>query len=94
MIGKTEGAYLHILWWLLVGRIAGWATGEIMRGAGYGIVAEIVLGIVGAMTGGYLMRWMGYTGEGGLLCTVGVAIAGGITLTVVVRLITGRGVSV
>jgi len=85
---------MHILWWLIVGLIAGWATGKIMRGAGYGVLADIVLGIAGAMTGGFIMRWMGYAGEGGLLYTIGVAIAGAVILTVVVRLLAGRTVRV
>jgi uncharacterized membrane protein YeaQ/YmgE (transglycosylase-associated protein family) len=55
-------------------------------------LADTVLGIAGAMTGGFIMRWMGYAGEGDLLYTVGVAIAGAVILTVVVRLLTGRPV--
>jgi uncharacterized membrane protein YeaQ/YmgE (transglycosylase-associated protein family) len=81
---------MHVLWWLIVGLIAGWATGKILRGAGYGVLADIVLGICGALIGGFIMRWMGYAGQGGLLYTIGVAIGGAVILTVVVRLLTGR----
>ena len=40
------------VWWILVGLIAGWAAGKIMKGGGYGPVMDIVLGIVGAIVGG------------------------------------------
>ena len=83
---------MHILWWLIVGLIAGWATGHIMRGAGYGGGVDIVLGIVGAIIGGAIMRELGYAGEGGLIYTIGVATLGAISLTAVVRLFTGRSV--
>ena len=39
---------MHLLWWIIVGLIAGWATGKIMRGSGYGPLMDIVIGIVGA----------------------------------------------
>jgi uncharacterized membrane protein YeaQ/YmgE (transglycosylase-associated protein family) len=85
---------MHILWWLMVGLISGWATGKIMRGAGYGVLGDIVLGIVGAMIGGFVMRWMGYAGEGGFLYTIGVAIGGAVILNVVFRLLTRKAVRV
>jgi uncharacterized membrane protein YeaQ/YmgE (transglycosylase-associated protein family) len=83
---------MHMVLWLIVALVAGWITGNIMRGAGYGVLADIVLGITGAMIGGFIMQWMGYAGKGGLLYTIGVAIGGAVTLTVVVRLLTGRPV--
>ena len=85
---------MHIVWWLLVGLISGWATGKIIRGAGYGLLGDIVLGIVGAMIGGFVMRWLGYAGRGGLLYTIGVAIVGAVFVTVVFRVLTGRAVRV
>jgi uncharacterized membrane protein YeaQ/YmgE (transglycosylase-associated protein family) len=85
---------MYLLWWLIVGLIAGWVTGQIMRGTGYGIAVDIVLGIVGAIIGGAIMRALGYAGEGGMLYTVGVATLGAISLTAVVRLLTGRSVRI
>jgi uncharacterized membrane protein YeaQ/YmgE (transglycosylase-associated protein family) len=43
---------MHFLWWIIVGLIAGWATGKIMRGEGYGPFLDIVIGIIGAIVGG------------------------------------------
>jgi uncharacterized membrane protein YeaQ/YmgE (transglycosylase-associated protein family) len=47
------------VWWILVGLIAGWAAGKIMKGGGYGPVMDIVLGIVGAIVGGHLLGLLG-----------------------------------
>ena len=51
---------MHFLWWIIVGLIAGWATGKIMRGEGYGTLVDIVVGIVGAIVGGWIMRALGF----------------------------------
>ncbi len=85
---------MHLLWWIIVGLIAGWATGKLMRGSGYGAIADIALGIVGAIIGGFIMRAVGFEGQGGTIYTILVAIAGACLLTWVFRLLTGRrGVS-
>lgn len=80
----------NILWWAVVGLIAGWATGKLMRGAGYGVLMDIILGIVGAVIGGWIMRSLGFAGEGGMVYTILVAIGGAVLLTAIVRLITGQ----
>ena len=82
---------MHFLWWIIVGLIAGWATGKIMRGSGYGAVMDIVIGIVGAVIGGWIMRVLGFQGQGGTIYTILVAIGGGIVLTALFRLIIGGG---
>ena len=85
---------MELLSWLFVGLIAGWLTGKIMRGAGYGVIADIVLGILGAFTGGQIMHWLGYAVHGGFLQSVGVAILGAVVLTAIFRILTGRRVGV
>jgi uncharacterized membrane protein YeaQ/YmgE (transglycosylase-associated protein family) len=79
----------NALWWVVVGLIAGWATGKIMRGSGYGVLMDIVLGIVGAIIGGWIMHSIGFAGQGGMVYTILVAIGGAIVLTALVRLIIG-----
>jgi len=76
---------VHILWWIVVGLIAGWLTGKIMKGTGYGVIGDIVLGIVGAVIGGFIMREIGFAGQGGLIYTILVAVGGAVVLTAVVR---------
>ena len=82
---------MAILWWIIVGLVAGWATGKIMGGAGYGFIMDIVVGIIGALIGGFIMSRLGLAASGGIIYTIIVAIFGAIILTLIVRLITGRG---
>lgn len=75
-----------IIWWIIVGLIAGWAAGKIMKGRGYGVLADIVLGIVGAILGGWVVGMLGL-GGGGLIWSILVAILGAVILIWLVRLI-------
>jgi len=79
---------MHFLWWILVGLIAGWATGKIMKGGGYGVFMDIVVGIAGALIGGFIMRTLGFAGQGGLIYTILVALGGAILLTWILRMVT------
>ena len=76
---------MYILWWIIVGLIAGWATGKIMKGGGYGTMMDIVIGIAGAIVGGLIMRLVGFSAAGGMIYTILVAILGGVILTWAVR---------
>jgi uncharacterized membrane protein YeaQ/YmgE (transglycosylase-associated protein family) len=81
---------MHLLWWIIVGLIAGWATGKIMRGSGYGVIMDIVIGIIGALIGGWIMQALGFAAQGGTIYTIIVAIIGAVILTWIFRLITGN----
>jgi Predicted membrane protein len=78
---------MSFVWWILVGLIAGWATGKIMKGSGYGVLMDIGLGIVGAIVGGMLLGVLGISTPGGLLPTILLAILGAVVVVVVVRLL-------
>ena len=69
----------NLIWWIVVGLIAGWAAGKIMKGGGYGPVMDIVLGIIGAIVGGWLLGALGIH-AGGLIGTIVVAIIGAVFL--------------
>jgi uncharacterized membrane protein YeaQ/YmgE (transglycosylase-associated protein family) len=77
------------LWWILVGLVAGWLTGKIM-GGGKGVFGDILLGIGGALIGGWIMRLLGGTGHGGTIYTILVATGGAVLLTWLYRLITRK----
>ena len=47
---------MFIIWWIIVGLIAGFITGKLMKGSGFGTIGDIVVGIIGAIIGGYIMR--------------------------------------
>jgi uncharacterized membrane protein YeaQ/YmgE (transglycosylase-associated protein family) len=79
-----------LIWWIIVGLIAGWATGKIMKGSGYGFIADTLLGIVGAVVGGYVAGALGFLPAGGLIYTILIAIVGAVLIVFLFRLITGR----
>jgi uncharacterized membrane protein YeaQ/YmgE (transglycosylase-associated protein family) len=76
-----------ILWWIIVGLIAGWAAGKIMRGGGYGTAMDIVLGVVGAIVGGWIFNALGIYPGGGLIGSIVVAIIGAMLLIWLSRLL-------
>lgn len=81
---------MFIIWWIIVGLIAGFLTGKLMKGSGYGAIGDIVIGIIGAIVGGFIMEKLGFAGSGGLIYTVIVAIIGAVLLTWLLRLVTGN----
>ncbi len=75
-----------LLVWLLVGLIAGWLAGLVVRGGGFGVVGDIVIGILGAILGGLLFSVLGlHLGIGGILETIIVAFVGAVILTLLLR---------
>ncbi|HEY1401586.1 MAG TPA: GlsB/YeaQ/YmgE family stress response membrane protein [Terriglobales bacterium] len=74
-----------LLWVILVGLIAGWAAGKIMKGSGYGALTDIALGIVGAVIGGFLVRLVGFEPMGGLISSLVTATIGAIVLIAIAR---------
>lgn len=78
----------NIVWWLVVGLIAGALASLVMRGGGYGIVGDIVVGLVGALIGGFLANLLGL-GASGIVGTVIVAFIGACVLIALLRLFSG-----
>jgi uncharacterized membrane protein YeaQ/YmgE (transglycosylase-associated protein family) len=81
---------MFILWWIIVGLIAGFITGKIMKGSGYGVIGDVIVGIIGAVIGGFIKRSLGHADSGGLIYTIVVAVIGAVILTLILRLISGR----
>jgi uncharacterized membrane protein YeaQ/YmgE (transglycosylase-associated protein family) len=76
-----------VVYIIVVGLIAGWATGKIMKGSGYGVLTDILLGIAGAIIGSRVLGLLGiYTGRG-LIPAILVAIVGAVILVSLVRLV-------
>ncbi len=75
-----------LLWWLVVGLIAGFLASVVMRGGGYGIVGDIITGLVGAFIGGWLFGVLGISAGGGLLGSIIVAFIGACILIAILRL--------
>jgi uncharacterized membrane protein YeaQ/YmgE (transglycosylase-associated protein family) len=83
--GSEAGMFL--LWIIIVGLIAGWATGKIMKGSGYGVLTDILLGIVGAIVGSRLLGLLGIYTSGGLIPSILVAIFGAVVIVALVHAI-------
>jgi uncharacterized membrane protein YeaQ/YmgE (transglycosylase-associated protein family) len=77
---------MYLIWFLLVGLIAGWLAGKLTRGSGFGVVGDIVIGVIGAFVGGFLFRLLGL-GASGLIGSIVVATVGAVVLVLVVRAI-------
>ncbi len=71
----------------LVGLVAGWAAGKIMKGSGYGLLMDLVLGVIGAIVGSWIMRLLGFYTRGGLIPNILVAILGAVVVVALVRLV-------
>ncbi len=83
---------MSILSWLVVGLIAGWLASHLMKGRGYGCLGDTLVGIAGALIGGFLATAL-FGGDyltGINLTTVFVAIGGAILLILIVRMLPGR----
>ena len=71
--------------WLIIGGIAGWLAGVIMKGGGFGIFGDIVVGIIGAVIGGFLAGLIGIHIGSGLISSIITATAGAALLIFILR---------
>ena len=77
---------MQLIWFILVGLIAGWLAGLLTKGGGYGIIGDIVVGILGAIIGGYLFGQLGVSVGGGMLGSIVVATIGAVILLFILRI--------
>jgi uncharacterized membrane protein YeaQ/YmgE (transglycosylase-associated protein family) len=83
----------NVLWWLLVGLVAGFLAGRVMRGGGFGLIGDIVVGLIGAFIGGWLAGFLGLGGSSSLIVSIVIAFIGACILLAILHLVTrgGRG---
>ena len=79
-----------ILAWLIVGLVAGFLAGQVMKGGGYGLIGDIVMGIIGAFVGGFLFSFLMPGSEVGLIGSIVVAFIGAVIFIAIVRALPGR----
>jgi uncharacterized membrane protein YeaQ/YmgE (transglycosylase-associated protein family) len=81
---------MDLLTWIIVGLVAGVLASLVMGGTGYGIIGDIIIGIVGAFVGGWLFRTLGVRSPmGGLAGVIFVAFIGAVVLIFILRLVRG-----
>ena len=72
-----------IIAWIIIGIIAGWLTGKLMKGSGYGVFMDMVIGLIGALIGGYISSLPGLStaANNGMIVSIGIAVVGAVILT-------------
>ena len=76
--------------WIVVGLVAGWFGGKILKGNTYGPIMDIAMGMCGAVASGLLMQSAGFSGYRGIILTTFVAMIGAVLLTLLVGFVSGR----
>ncbi len=71
--------------WVVVGLLAGWLAGFVMKGGGYGLIGDMVLGLVGSVVGGWIFRALNVSAGAGLFPTVFVAFVAALIVLVAQR---------
>ena len=84
---------MNVLSWIIVGLVAGFLAGQVMRGGGYGLIGDLIVGVLGGLLGGWLGTTLfhidaGVTGIN--LESILIAFAGSVLLILILRMIGGR----
>lgn len=78
---------MTFVWFLIIGLLAGFIAGKLMHGGGFGLIGNLVVGVIGAFLGGYLFGLLGLSAGGGLIGSLVTATVGAVVLLFVVKLI-------
>jgi len=80
--------FLSVLAWIIVGGLVGWLANRLVRGAGIGVVADVIVAFIGAVIGGTILSLIGNTGATGFdIWSVIVAFIGAVVLLLLLRLL-------
>jgi uncharacterized membrane protein YeaQ/YmgE (transglycosylase-associated protein family) len=86
---------MGIISWIVVGLIAGWLAGLIVKGTGYGCIGDIVVGVIGGMLGGWIASYFFHMGDpmsGVNVQSILVAFVGAVIFVIILRVVSGRRV--
>jgi uncharacterized membrane protein YeaQ/YmgE (transglycosylase-associated protein family) len=75
---------MEYVYFLAIGASAGWLAGLLLKGRGFGLIGNVVVGVLGAILGGYLSRELGIGGQDDLLGVLLTALGGSVLLLVIV----------
>ena len=78
---------MNLVWFLVVGLVAGWLAGTLVKGGGFGLVGDLIVGVIGAFLGGFLFSKFGVSLGHGLIGSLVVATVGAVVLLFIGRLI-------
>ena len=77
------------LWWIIIGAVAGWLAGTLMRGGGFGFIVNVLVGIAGAVIGGWVFGLLGIA-AGGIMGSLVTALIGAVILLWIISLFRRR----
>jgi uncharacterized membrane protein YeaQ/YmgE (transglycosylase-associated protein family) len=77
---------INIIIWLVIGGVAGWLAGLLVRGYGFGVAGNIIVGIIGAVLAGWLLPLAGFVLIGGIAAEIINAIIGAVILLLIIGL--------
>jgi len=78
---------MQFIYYLIIGALAGWGAGQIMKGGGFGLLMNIVLGIIGGVVGGWVFSLLGISSDGGTIGSLVTSLVGAVLILYVARLI-------
>lgn len=89
--GIFFGVETHgLVWWIIIGLVAGWIAGHLTRGRGFGCLVDIILGLIGAVLGGWIFTRLGIV-TFGFFGSLAAATVGAVLLVAIARLFAGGG---
>jgi uncharacterized membrane protein YeaQ/YmgE (transglycosylase-associated protein family) len=84
-VNSTHG----LLWWIIVGLLAGWLAGKLARGRGFGCIGDVVLGLIGSVLGGWVFEHLGIVHANTFLYSLAAATVGAVILVSIAHLFFG-----
>lgn len=91
---QQQGVFIAVathgfIWWIIIGLLAGWIAGHLTRGRGFGCLVDVILGLIGAVIGGWIFTRLGVTILG-FWGSLAAATVGAVVLVAIARLFAGR----
>ncbi len=77
---------LELLWFIVIGIVAGWLAGQITKGSGFGLLGDLIVGVLGSLLGGFLFGLLGF-GAYGLIARLLMAVVGAVVFLFLIRLV-------
>jgi uncharacterized membrane protein YeaQ/YmgE (transglycosylase-associated protein family) len=87
------GSSRSFLGWIILGLIAGWLAGKLVRGEGFGCIGDVILGLIGSVVGGWLFTKLGIFHTNTFLYSLAAATVGAVILVAIAHLFFGSSKS-
>lgn len=81
---------MELFWFLLIGLAAGWLAGQLVKGGGFGLIGDLIVGVIGSLLGAFLLSLLGLWSSGRLLGRLVTATIGAVVLLWLLRWIKKR----